>query len=301
MELKPRYLIIAALLHAALFGLLVVSAYFQPQMEPPEVITAILVSPPPPKPEEKPEPEKPKPEKPAPKSEPEAEPPPEKIAADVLRSLNCETIGDLKRDAGVRVGAVKDIMLARIAEMEIKCRLEIEDKLKKEAEKKKLEEEEKQKKEDERLKKEDEKRNKDMMEQMLDQERRERELAEQQARKAALEAAAVSEANARAEGIANQALSEWIVLVEGKVRRNWQRLPNLSSELVCTVQISQLPSGEIIDVKIARSSGNKAYDDSVERAMRKSSPLPRLNDPLAFSMARNINLKFEAAKLAKGQ
>lgn len=133
-------------------------------------------------------------------------------------------------------------------------------------------------------------------------------VSEAAAREAEMKAKALAEgipseafvggANAREEDAANKALSEWIVLVEGKVRRNWQRLPNLPPELVCTLQISQLSSGEIADVKIVRSSGNKAYDDSVERAIRKSSPLPKLNDALAFSMVRETNLKFGAAKLA---
>ena len=37
----------------------------------------------------------------------------------------------------------------------------------------------------------------------------------------------------------------------------------------------QLPTGEIIDVQLRKSSGVAAYDDAVQRAILKSSPLPR--------------------------
>ena len=38
--------------------------------------------------------------------------------------------------------------------------------------------------------------------------------------------------------------------------------------------VQQLPTGEILSVKLTRSSGNKALDDAWERAILKSSPLP---------------------------
>ena len=40
-------------------------------------------------------------------------------------------------------------------------------------------------------------------------------------------------------------------------------------------EVVQLPTGEIIDAKLRKSSGNRAYDDAVQRAILKSSPLPR--------------------------
>ena len=40
-------------------------------------------------------------------------------------------------------------------------------------------------------------------------------------------------------------------------------------------EVTQLPSGEVLDVKLRRSSGNPTLDAAVERAIRKSSPLPK--------------------------
>jgi colicin import membrane protein len=51
-----------------------------------------------------------------------------------------------------------------------------------------------------------------------------------------------------------------------------------------------LPTGEVIDVRLTRSSGVRAYDDAVQRAILKSSPLPRPPQPEMFS--RNLELRF---------
>lgn len=43
-------------------------------------------------------------------------------------------------------------------------------------------------------------------------------------------------------------------------------------------RITQLPTGEIISVQKVKSSGIPAYDEAVEKAIQKSSPLPRKKD-----------------------
>lgn len=45
-----------------------------------------------------------------------------------------------------------------------------------------------------------------------------------------------------------------------------------------TYQVDQLPTGEIISVRIVKSSGIPAFDEAVERAIHKSSPLPKKKD-----------------------
>ena len=53
---------------------------------------------------------------------------------------------------------------------------------------------------------------------------------------------------------------------------------------------TQLPTGEIIDTKLVKSSGSRAYDDAVQRAILKSSPLPRPERSELFQRA--LTLKF---------
>ena len=55
--------------------------------------------------------------------------------------------------------------------------------------------------------------------------------------------------------------------------------------------VVQLPTGEVLEpVRLRKSSGNRAYDEAVERAILKSSPLPRPDRPDQF--ARELQLKF---------
>jgi colicin import membrane protein len=54
--------------------------------------------------------------------------------------------------------------------------------------------------------------------------------------------------------------------------------------------VVQLPTGEVLTGRLRKSSGNKTYDDAVERAILKSSPLPRPDRPDQFR--RELQLKF---------
>lgn len=54
--------------------------------------------------------------------------------------------------------------------------------------------------------------------------------------------------------------------------------------------VEQLPTGEILSVKLRKSSGHRAYDDAVERAILRASPLPRPDRAEQFQ--RGLELKF---------
>ena len=54
--------------------------------------------------------------------------------------------------------------------------------------------------------------------------------------------------------------------------------------------VVQLPTGEVFSARLRKSSGNKDYDDAVERAILKSSPLPKPDRPDQFQ--RELTLKF---------
>ena len=54
--------------------------------------------------------------------------------------------------------------------------------------------------------------------------------------------------------------------------------------------VVQLPTGEVFSARLRKSSGNKDYDDAVERAILKSSPLPKPDRPEQFQ--RELTLKF---------
>ncbi len=54
--------------------------------------------------------------------------------------------------------------------------------------------------------------------------------------------------------------------------------------------VVQLPTGEVFSARLKKSSGNKDYDIAVERAILKSSPLPKPDRPDQFQ--RELTLKF---------
>ncbi len=58
------------------------------------------------------------------------------------------------------------------------------------------------------------------------------------------------------------------------IQRNWQRPPGSSKNFVCKVLVKQIPSGDVVDVRVVESCGTLLLDRSVESAVRKASPLP---------------------------
>ena len=54
-----------------------------------------------------------------------------------------------------------------------------------------------------------------------------------------------------------------------------QRSPHAIEHAIGVAQEGDRIAGEIIDVKLRKSSGVHAYDDAVQRAILKASPLPK--------------------------
>jgi colicin import membrane protein len=87
-----------------------------------------------------------------------------------------------------------------------------------------------------------------------------------------------------------RALDEYINRIRIKVRQNWILPQDLQGNPEAIFDVVQLPTGEVLSVKLAKSSGNPAYDAAVERAILKSSPLP-LPEPRSL-FDRRLNLTF---------
>ena len=63
-------------------------------------------------------------------------------------------------------------------------------------------------------------------------------------------------------------------LISAKVHSNTRLPDNLPGNPEVRFLVRLLPTGEVVSVRLTRSSGNAAYDAAVERAIEKSSPLP---------------------------
>jgi colicin import membrane protein len=88
----------------------------------------------------------------------------------------------------------------------------------------------------------------------------------------------------------SKALADYIGRIRAKVKRNWILPPDLQGNPEAIFDVVQLPTGEVISARLAKSSGNAAYDAAVERAILKSSPLP-LPEPRSL-FDRELKLTF---------
>jgi colicin import membrane protein len=174
--------------------------------------------------------------------------------------------------------------------------LEQEKKKKEEAEKKRLEDErkkleeaEKRKQEELRAKEEKERREKELAEKRRVQEENRKRMQDQLNRELA---AAAPKAPATAPPVPGDpsALEAWQTQIRAKIRSNIILPPDLAGNPQAEFDVALLPTGEVLSVKLVRSSGNRSLDDAWERAILKSSPLPRPSKPEIF--VRDLRLKF---------
>mgnify|MGYP001393582654 CR=1 FL=1 len=224
-------------------------------------------APPPPAPKvEMPPPPKVEPPPPAPKAEPK---PPPKPPAPVVEKPDTRAV---------------DIALKAKQEQERKRKEEQERVAREEAAKAKLAEEKR--KQDDRLKaeaKERERRQQQEVAAMRAQLERETAMRDQAAREQ-------QQRQQQQLAALNKGLDDWTSRIRSKIKGNVIVPPDIAGNPEAIFDVVQLPTGEIIEATLRKSSGNRAYDEAVQRAILKSSPLPRPDRPELFQ--RVLNLRF---------
>jgi len=172
-------------------------------------------------------------------------------------------------------------------------KVRLAEKKRKEEEKKKAEEKKRKAELDEKRRIEEQKR-KDEEAARVKKEAEEKAKREAEARrkaeakkKAEAERKRKAEAKARADRKAREAelaaqiaaeqdaseLQQVIGLIQQKIERNWLRPPGTEG-LTCELKVRLGSSGSVLLVRVVKSSGNVAFDRSVEAAVRKADPLP---------------------------
>ena len=86
----------------------------------------------------------------------------------------------------------------------------------------------------------------------------------------------------------NKAIADYLGRIRGKIRGNIVLPLEIKGNPEAVFEVTQLPSGEVISVKVKKSSGNPALDAAVERAILKSSPLPKPEQSDVFDRLLNI-------------
>jgi colicin import membrane protein len=87
-----------------------------------------------------------------------------------------------------------------------------------------------------------------------------------------------------------RALADYESKIRNKVRGNIVLPPDIAGNPDAHFLVVQLPTGEVLSTRLVKSSGHRGYDEAVERAILKSSPLPKPDKAELFS--RELNLTF---------
>ena len=145
----------------------------------------------------------------------------------------------------------------------------------------------KEKAERERLRKLAEKKRKETearkkREQELAEQKRQQALKKQAQQRLAQEAAfadalAEEEALIEAQEQADTAQG-YVALMAQVIEQNWSRPPSARRGMKCELQIQLVPTGEVINVTIVKSSGNTAFDRSAEQAVKRVGRFEMLQD-----------------------
>lgn len=156
----------------------------------------------------------------------------------------------------------------------------------------------------ERARQAEEKRKREAEQQRLAEEKREREEAERQ-RQAAEQARRQKELDAQLQADlaseeerrqAEQAglLDQYRRLIQNRIHQRWIRPPSARADLQCVVNVTQIPSGDVVAVHVLEDScnGDDAVRRSIEAAVLRASPLPKPPVPALFE--RNLVLTFRA-------
>jgi colicin import membrane protein len=95
---------------------------------------------------------------------------------------------------------------------------------------------------------------------------------------------------AEAASASSKALASWVDKIRAKIRGNIVLPPGIKGNPEARFVIVLLPTGEVLDVRKTRTSGLPALDDAIDRAIRKSSPLPKPDDTRVFE--RKIEITY---------
>ncbi|MBT3888949.1 MAG: cell envelope integrity protein TolA [Nitrosomonadaceae bacterium] len=178
-----------------------------------------------------------------------------------------------------------DIVLKK--EKEKKAKLAKE---KKEKEKKaRLAKEKKEKEKKARLAKEKKEKERKIKEQnarvAAETERFQKELREEEERRR-LQKLAYAKAAAK-----RNLIDEYKAKILAKIKSKLVLPPDLPNDPVAEYNITLLPGGEILSVKLRNSSGFRSFDEAVERAIILARPLPLPKDKLLFPNFRDLGVK----------
>ena len=129
--------------------------------------------------------------------------------------------------------------------------------------------------------------------------RRAEERLQRQAEQELAEAMAQEEALAEAESDLELANSH-IALITETIQNNWSRPPSARNDMEAELILQLVPTGDVVNVQVVKSSGDSAFDRSAENAVRRSERFPELQqlpNRIFERYFRQLRLKFKPEDL----
>lgn len=108
------------------------------------------------------------------------------------------------------------------------------------------------------------------------------------------ELAEAAKAQEAANALKRSEFNRYVDGIRNKIRGKANVPDNVSGRPSVQVRITILPGGDVLNVLVVKSSGNPAYDNAIERAIRSAQPLPvPAPDSELFPQFRDLILNIE--------
>jgi colicin import membrane protein len=87
------------------------------------------------------------------------------------------------------------------------------------------------------------------------------------------------------------ALASWQSQITARIQRAWLRPGSARPGIECVLNVTQVPGGEVTNVRIGTCNGDQAVRESIEAAVYRASPLPPPPDPTLFERSLVITFR----------
>lgn len=87
------------------------------------------------------------------------------------------------------------------------------------------------------------------------------------------------------------ALASWQSQITARIQRAWLKPPSARPGIECVLNVTQVPGGEVTNVRIGACNGDQAVRESIEAAVYRASPLPPPPDPTLFERSLVITFR----------
>ncbi len=100
------------------------------------------------------------------------------------------------------------------------------------------------------------------------------------------------DANARTVTAMGNEVAAYKAMIRAKILRNIVMSSDIPKDALAELDVTLSPGGVVLNVKLVKSSGSAMYDRAVERAIKKSDPLPVPPEGLLSNQFRELRLNF---------